>query len=94
MNAPTKLFGSPSGEPNITTTRLKLQQKCEKPGHYLADPGAHGQLEPRLVEGALTARVQVLRYLYLTKETEEALAGLIHGIQTRKGFCEHIEDWG
>lgn len=26
------------------------------------------------------------RYLFLTKEVEEALAGLIHGIQARKGF--------
>src|SRR5580698_6184553 len=26
------------------------------------------------------------RYLYLTKEIEEALTGLMYGIQTRKGF--------
>ena len=26
------------------------------------------------------------RYLYLTKQVEEALTGLMYGIQTRKGF--------
>ena len=26
------------------------------------------------------------RYLYLTKEIEEAMAGLVYGIQSRKGF--------
>src|SRR2546430_16846005 len=26
------------------------------------------------------------RYLFLTKETEEALSGLMYGIQNRKGF--------
>ena len=29
MNAPAKTFGSPSGEPNITTSP-RPQQKCEK----------------------------------------------------------------
>jgi type II secretory pathway predicted ATPase ExeA len=34
------------------------------------------------------------RYLYLTKEIEEALAGLMHGIQTRKGFVTLIGEVG
>jgi general secretion pathway protein A len=34
------------------------------------------------------------RYLYLTKEIEEALAGLMYGIKTRKGFVTLIGEVG
>ncbi len=34
------------------------------------------------------------RYLYLTKEIEEATAGLVYGIQTRKGFVTLIGEVG
>jgi general secretion pathway protein A len=34
------------------------------------------------------------RYLYLTKEIEEALAGLMYGIRTRKGFVTLIGEVG
>ena len=34
------------------------------------------------------------RYLYLTKEIEEAMAGLVYGIQTRKGFVTLIGEVG
>src|SRR5260370_24136063 len=34
------------------------------------------------------------RYLYLTKEIEEALAGLMYGIKTRKGFVTLIGEGG
>jgi len=34
MNAHPKHFGSPSGEPSITTTRPTPQQMCENSGHY------------------------------------------------------------
>jgi type II secretory pathway predicted ATPase ExeA len=34
------------------------------------------------------------KYLYLTPEIEEALAGLMHGIQTRKGFVTLIGEVG
>src|ERR1700688_2315492 len=34
------------------------------------------------------------RYLYLTREIQEAMAGLTHGIQTRKGFVTLIGEVG
>jgi len=34
------------------------------------------------------------RYLYLTKEIEEAMAGLVYGIQSRKGFVTLIGEVG
>src|SRR5260370_31753397 len=34
------------------------------------------------------------RYLYLTKEIEEALAGLMYGIKTRKGVVTLIREIG
>ena len=34
------------------------------------------------------------RYLYLTKEIEEATAGLVYGIQSRKGFVTLIGEVG
>jgi hypothetical protein len=30
MNAPAPIFGSPEGEPNVTTNRPTIQQMCEK----------------------------------------------------------------